>query len=81
MGGDNELHASLIEFLSRQPAEAETTPDCVKPLRDIEKKSISEALTAFKYNIKQTSEHLGITRNTLYSKIKQYGICPTMPES
>ena len=81
MGTDNELHASLIEFLSRQPAEAETTPGCVKPLRDIEKKSISEALTAFKYNIKQTSEHLGITRNTLYSKIKQYGICPIMPES
>lgn len=81
MGADNELHAGLIEFLSRQPAEVETTPGCVKPLRDIEKKSILEALIAFKYNIKQTSEHLGITRNTLYSKIKQYGICPIMPES
>jgi len=81
MGADNELHAGLIEFLSRQLLQAETVPDCVKTLRDVEKKSISEALAAFKYNIKQTSEHLGITRNTLYSKMKQYGIGPIIPES
>jgi transcriptional regulator of acetoin/glycerol metabolism len=81
MGADDELHAGLIEFLSRKPLQAETAPDYVKPLREVEKKLISEALTAFKYNIKQTSEHLGITRNTLYSKMKHYGVCPNMPES
>jgi transcriptional regulator of acetoin/glycerol metabolism len=76
MGANDELHADLIEFSRQQLVKAEIIPDHVKPLRDAEKDSISEALIVFKNNIKQTSVHLGITRNTLYRKMKEYGISP-----
>ncbi len=43
-------------------------------LRDAEKKIIQETLTKTQGNISQTAKLLGIGRNTLYSKMKEYSI-------
>jgi sigma-54 dependent transcriptional regulator, acetoin dehydrogenase operon transcriptional activator AcoR len=48
--------------------------DDLTTLANIEKASIEKALIMFKGNISETSRNLGITRNTLYNKIKQYDI-------
>ncbi|MFZ5996080.1 MAG: sigma-54-dependent Fis family transcriptional regulator [Nitrospirota bacterium] len=46
----------------------------VKSLKTIEKESIIQALVACKGNISAVSAKLGIGRNTLYRKIKEYDI-------
>ena len=43
-------------------------------LEYLEKKHITKVLKKFKYNITYSSDALGISRNTLYSKIKKYDI-------
>lgn len=46
----------------------------VKSLRDMEKESIVRALKLYEGNISKVSAQLGIGRNTLYRKIKEYDI-------
>ncbi|WP_233269511.1 sigma-54-dependent Fis family transcriptional regulator [Alteribacillus sp. YIM 98480] len=46
----------------------------LKSLNQIEKQSIRKTLLLFGGNISKSSKALGITRNTLYNKIKQYNI-------
>ena len=43
-------------------------------LEDMEKKAIISTLKKNDYNQKITAEQLGITRQTLYNKLKKYGI-------
>jgi sigma-54 dependent transcriptional regulator, acetoin dehydrogenase operon transcriptional activator AcoR len=43
-------------------------------LENIEKESIKKALEVFEGNITRTSKLLGITRKTLYKKIKDYDL-------
>lgn len=43
-------------------------------LDDLEKKAIIVCLDKFRGNISKTSQTLGISRNTLYQKMKKYGI-------
>jgi len=43
-------------------------------LENIEKESIKKALEVFEGNISRTSKLLGITRKTLYKKIKDYDL-------
>ena len=43
-------------------------------LTDYEKLLITDALEKYDFNIQATAQHLGIARNTLYRKIKKYGI-------
>ena len=43
-------------------------------LRDLEKQYIIKALTQCGYNISKTAKKLGVVRNTLYKKIKEYSI-------
>ena len=40
----------------------------------VEKTFIQKALWQYHYNIKQTADHLGIHRSTLYNKMDYYGI-------
>jgi len=47
-----------------------------RSLRDIEKKAITEALSACYGNIKQTAARLGVARNTLYRKMQDYDLTP-----
>ena len=46
----------------------------VRTLDEVEKSAISACLEANDWNIGSSSELLGIHRNTLRTKIKQYGI-------
>jgi len=46
----------------------------VIPLEDLERKAIVDALSHFESNISRTAHSLGITRATLYKKIKKYKI-------
>jgi sigma-54 dependent transcriptional regulator, acetoin dehydrogenase operon transcriptional activator AcoR len=43
-------------------------------LEELEKRAITAALKSFKGNITQISKTLGISRNTLYQKMKKYGL-------
>jgi PAS domain S-box-containing protein len=45
-------------------------------LDSLEKKHIQQTLSQMKGNITKTAEHLGITRKTLYYKIKKYNLNP-----
>jgi DNA-binding NtrC family response regulator len=46
----------------------------MKSLRDVEKEHVIRALATMGWNIKATSEVLGISRVTLYKKIRDYGL-------
>ncbi|MBK5251672.1 MAG: sigma 54-interacting transcriptional regulator [Peptostreptococcaceae bacterium] len=50
------------------------TPDETKRLEDSSMDLLLSTLEENGYNIKQTSEVLGISRNTIYRKMKKYGI-------
>ena len=55
--------------------ETSKTNDCkVFTLSIIEKNTISDALKYYNWNLKKTSEALGIGRSTLYRKIKDYAL-------
>ena len=51
-----------------------TPGDSGSVLTDYEKLLITDALEKYDFNIQATAQHLGIARNTLYRKIKKYGI-------
>jgi DNA-binding NtrC family response regulator len=53
------------------------TEDSVIPLEDMERKYISQALSACKSNYSDTARKLGVSRSTLWRKIKQYGLDKT----
>jgi len=46
----------------------------IMSLREMEAGHIASALGHFEWNISKAAQHLGIGRDTLYRKIKQYGI-------
>lgn len=51
----------------------------IESLAEMEKRLISRALAAYRGNIARTAEVLGICRNTLYRKIKEYEIELDLP--
>lgn len=44
------------------------------PLRHAEREALVEALRAQRWHISNTARHLGISRNTLYRKLRQHGV-------
>jgi two-component system response regulator HydG len=46
----------------------------IVPLKDLEKRAIIEALSILGFNATQTAKNLGISKATLYRKIKEYNI-------
>lgn len=46
----------------------------VRPLRDVERAYIESVMQRMKGNMKRTAELLGISRVTLYNKVREYGI-------
>ena len=46
----------------------------IVPLKDLEKRAIIEALSLLGFNATQTAKNLGISKATLYRKIKEYNI-------
>ena len=63
-----------ISRLENKIQVAEEESDEIYNLEYIEKRHIIKALRKYKNNICKTSDTLGISRNTLYSKIKKYQI-------
>lgn len=68
------LTADFLYFDNSQPARIEEKVTEIKSLKDIEKDTIVCALNLYKGNILKVSAKLGIGRNTLYRKIKEYDI-------
>ncbi|OHB25807.1 MAG: sigma-54-dependent Fis family transcriptional regulator [Desulfuromonadaceae bacterium GWB2_53_15] len=72
------LTAELLDFHSQEPSQAapiqEAKPTRIKSLREAEKDNISEALAFYEGNILKAAAKLGIGRNTLYRKMKEYDI-------
>ncbi|MDD2318446.1 MAG: sigma-54-dependent Fis family transcriptional regulator [Geobacteraceae bacterium] len=68
------LVPDLLHFDSPVPAKIGERITEVKSLKDIEKDAIVQALNIYKGNILKVSAKLGVGRNTLYRKIKEYDI-------
>ncbi len=68
------LTPDLLLFDSPLPGRMEERVSEVKSLKDIEKDAIIHALNLYKGNILKVSAKLGVGRNTLYRKIKEYDI-------
>jgi two-component system NtrC family response regulator len=49
-------------------------PSPQRGLKDTEAETIKMALEQYRWNISETAKALGIGRNTLYRKIKQFGL-------
>lgn len=63
---------SHLELRSMEPTS--TTTDPIMPLEDLERKTISDAIYACNGNLSMVAQKLGITRQTLYNKIKRFGL-------
>ncbi len=50
------------------------TPGEIIPLKELERRAIVDALTQVGYNATQTAKQLGISKATLYRKLKEYRI-------
>ena len=75
-GADNVLTADLLDVQCARP-EIETVATNVKEiksLRDVEKNMIIDAMAFYEGNIQKAAAKLGIGRNTLYRKMKEYEI-------
>jgi len=74
LSDDGTLTTSLLHFDNPSPVRIEERTTEVKSLKDIEKDAIIQALNLYKGNILKVSAKLGVGRNTLYRKIKEYDI-------
>lgn len=69
--------APKFTSISKPASEENSSPapdKTIRPLDDMEKKSIAEALETCHGNKRKTALALGITERTLYRKIKTYGL-------
>ena len=73
---ENELAPEHLPLYlqTRQARQPLGITDEVIPLDRLEKHAIEQALSHCHYNISRVAQALGIGRNTLYSKMKKYGI-------
>lgn len=74
LSDNGTLTPDLLHFDSPSPGRMEERVSEVKSLKDIEKDAIIHALNLYKGNILKVSAKLGVGRNTLYRKIKEYDI-------
>jgi transcriptional regulator with PAS, ATPase and Fis domain len=66
--------AHLPPYLKKQAARTMSGDGRIMPLSLVEKKAVENALAHFGGNITKAAGALGIGRNTLYDKMKKYGI-------
>ena len=74
VGGDSKLLIDLASTLGRR----ETQPEPIGSIRDLEADAIRDALREFNCNISKVSRHLGISRSTVYRKMREIGINRTL---
>lgn len=73
----NDLPSIILRGNQEKPAATDTPPlevECIESIEELEKKAIKKALEAMRGNITQAADVLKVSRNTLYNKIKKYGI-------
>ena len=58
--------------IPQYPRAEELTP--ITPLRELERAAIIEALSRLGNNVTKTAKQLGISKATLFRKLKEYGI-------
>jgi len=58
----------------RQVPVKPTTPGADRPLEDAEKLALLAALEQQRWHMTQTAAQLGISRNTLYRKLRKHGV-------
>lgn len=70
----NRREPSAVSVEPPQPSVAyASTQSPIVPLRELERKAINEALSQLGNNATRTAKHLGISRATLFRKLKKYG--------
>ena len=62
------------EHLGLYQSVTSSVPDTNATLEDIERKAIADAINSNNGNLSLVAQKLGITRQTLYNKIKRYGL-------
>ncbi|MGA4632352.1 sigma-54-dependent Fis family transcriptional regulator [Pseudomonas solani] len=67
-------HADLPADLRRAPAPAPINDCVVHPLEDAERSALLAALESQRWHMTRTAEQLGISRNTLYRKLRKHSI-------
>jgi PAS domain S-box-containing protein len=73
-GDDPLLRAEYFELVSPDSESNPCSPVApLRPLDEVEQAMISKAIAFHKGNIQRAAASLGISRNTLYRKIKEYG--------
>jgi transcriptional regulator of acetoin/glycerol metabolism len=77
------LDAAVLEIPGKKraktnghPPGTRTAPSRIRPLKDVEKDAIAEALSVCGGNILQAAARLGIARNTLYRKMEEFQLMP-----
>jgi transcriptional regulator of acetoin/glycerol metabolism len=78
---DGILTAELMELNSASLPVENSRDDLVRPLKDMEKDLLIQALKKADGNIVQASKMLGISRNTIYRKIKEFDLSPAAAET
>lgn len=71
LNDSGEVHADKIEGCSRPTIPADDAP---QTLDDMERSLIARTISACEGNLSQVASQLGISRQTLYNKIKKYGL-------
>ncbi|HYG97681.1 MAG TPA: sigma-54-dependent Fis family transcriptional regulator [Terriglobales bacterium] len=73
-GAVGALTGELLDSPSAEPPKPVVKTAALISLREAERAIIAEALAFFEGNIQKTAAKLGIGRNTLYRKMKEYGL-------
>ena len=68
MNGENWKHAEIISSFDQKPLEE------VQTLDEMESRMIEKTIKECEGNLSVVAARLGISRQTLYNKIKRYGI-------
>jgi sigma-54 dependent transcriptional regulator, acetoin dehydrogenase operon transcriptional activator AcoR len=74
---DNEIlpiHFGISALMGSHILEVHETPDGLWTLADLEQDAVEKTLNHFKGNICKSAKSLGVSRPTIYRKMKNYGI-------
>ena len=76
MGAREQIALTDLPSLSKAPVTATpvTSPESVPALADIERELILKALAVFKDDKEAAARALGISRRTIYRRLKEYGV-------
>jgi hypothetical protein len=73
-----EGRGNVLPFPGVTSSPAAGNNDKVSTMNELESKAIENAIVQFRGNLTEAAKALGIGRATLYRKVKQYQIDPTM---